>query len=76
MAREVKKEESFDRWKMMVFNKQITEDESLEFYDTWAENVKTILSGAGTWFHGFTFISSVRRWSSQFGLQEAVQPCG
>ncbi len=48
MAREVKKEESFDRWKMMVFNKQITEDESLEFYDTWAENVKTILSGAGT----------------------------
>ena len=28
-----------NRWRNMVFNKAITEEESLKFYDTWAKTV-------------------------------------
>ena len=29
-----------ERWKYVVFNKNITEEESLDFYTTWAKDVK------------------------------------
>ena len=29
-----------ERWKYLVFNKSITEEESLDFYTTWAEDVR------------------------------------
>ena len=28
-----------ERWKYVVFNKSITEEESLDFYTTWAKDV-------------------------------------
>ena len=31
-----------NRWRNMVFNKSITEEESLKFYDTWAETVNFV----------------------------------
>lgn len=30
-----------ERWKHIVFNKNITEEESLKFYETWAATVST-----------------------------------
>ena len=39
----VKMSENFEnRWRNMVFNKSITEEESLKFYDTWAETVNFV----------------------------------
>ena len=32
-----------ERWKHIVFNKNITEEESLKFYETWAATVSTYL---------------------------------
>ena len=30
-----------ERWKYLVFNKSISEEESLDFYTTWAKDVST-----------------------------------
>ena len=30
-----------EKWKHIVFNKNITEEESLKFYETWAATVST-----------------------------------
>ena len=32
-----------ERWKHIVFNKNITEEESLKFYETWAATVSTYI---------------------------------
>ena len=31
-----------ERWKYVVFNKDITEEESLDFYTTWAKDVRVL----------------------------------
>ena len=33
-----------ERWKYVVFNKSITEEESLDFYTTWAKDVSSNVS--------------------------------
>ena len=33
-----------ERWKYVVFNKSITEEESLDFYTTWAKDVSKPVS--------------------------------
>ena len=33
-----------ERWKHIVFNKNITEEESLKFYETWAATVSTYIN--------------------------------
>ena len=33
-----------ERWKYVVFNKSITEEESLDFYTTWAKDVSNNVS--------------------------------
>ena len=44
---------AYERWKQVVYDKNITEEESLAFYTTWANNVsneflscKYVLPGA------------------------------
>ena len=50
-----------ERWKYVVFNKSITEEESLDFYTTWAKDVSirielirfTLVSGIDTGWSPF-----------------------
>ena len=32
---------AYERWKQVVYDKNITEEESLAFYTTWAKNVRS-----------------------------------
>jgi hypothetical protein len=37
-------DDSVKKWQYIVFNKEITEDESLKFYETWAKTVRIFLN--------------------------------
>ena len=50
-----------ERWKYVVFNKSITEEESLDFYTTWAKDVSKPYRKHTNWAHKVFFSVRNRR---------------